>query len=147
MKLDNQKRLAACVLKCSKKRIILDPDRSSEIKEAITKVDIRGLIKDKAIKKVHAKGVSRGRARKRIIQKRKGKQKGKGSKKGSRGARIPRKREWINKIRTQRKLLRTLKENKIINNKLYRDLYSKSTGGFFRSKRHIKIFLEERIKK
>jgi len=146
MKLDNQKRLAAQVLKCSKKRVILDPDRSSEIKEAITKADIRGLIKDNAIKKVHAKGVSRGRARKKLIQKRKGKQKGEGSKKGSRGARMPKKREWINKIRAQRKLLKKLKENKIIDDKTYRELYSKSTGGFFRSRRHIKMYLEERKK-
>ncbi len=146
MKLNNQKRLAAQVLKCSKKRVILDPDRSTEIKEAITKADIRGLIKDNAIKKVNAKGVSRGRARKRIVQRRKGKQRGEGTKKGSRGARIPKKREWINKVRAQRVLLKKLKENKIIDDKLYRELYSKSKGGFFRSRRHIKMYLEERKK-
>lgn len=146
MKVDNQKRLAARILKCSGKRIKFDPDRLSDIKEAITKIDIKGLIKDKAIRKVHAKGVSRGRARKRLVQKRKGKQKGPGSIKGSRGARLPRKREWINKIRTQRELLRKLKEKKIIDDKLYRELYSRSKGGFFRSRRHIKLYLEERKK-
>jgi ribosomal protein L19E len=40
-----------------------------------------------------------------------------------------------------------LKEKKIIDDKLYRELYLKSKGGFFRSKRHIKIYLEERAKK
>ena len=147
MKVNNQKRLAAQILKCSKKRIRFDPNRLSDIKEAITKVDIRGLIKDKVITKIPAKGVSRGRARKRLVQRRKGKQKGEGSRKGSRGARLPRKREWINKIRAQRELLKKLKEKKIIDDKLYRELYLKSKGGFFRSKRHIKLYLEERIKK
>jgi len=147
MKVNNQKRLAAQILKCSKKRIKFDPDRLSDIKEAITKADIKGLIKDKAIRKVHAKGVSRGRARKRLVQRRKGKQKGQGSRKGSRGARLPRKREWINKIRAQRELLKKLKEKKIIDDKLYRELYLKSKGGFFRSRRHIKLYLKERTRK
>jgi len=147
MKIDNQKRLAAQILKCSKKRVKLDPDMASDIKEAITKADIRGLIKDNIITKIKARGVSRGRARKRLVQKRKGRQSGEGSKKGSSGARAPKKRAWINKIRSQRKLLKTLKENKIIDGKLYREFYSKSKGGFFRSRRHIKLYLEERSKK
>ena len=147
MKLDNQKKLAAQVLKCSKKRVKLDVDRLEDIKEAITKIDIKGLIKDKAISKINIKGVSRGRARKRLIQKRKGKQKGSGSKKGSRNARLPRKREWMNKVRAQRNFLKLLKDNKIIDEKLYRSLYLKSKRGFFRSKRHIKLYLEERSKK
>jgi len=44
-------------------------------------------------------------------------------------------------------LLGELKDRKIIDDKLYRELYSKSKGGFFRSRRHIKLFLEERLKK
>ncbi len=147
MKLNNQKRLAAKVLKCSEKRVRFDPDRLDDIKEAITKIDIRSLIKDNAITKVAVKGISRGRARKRIIQKRKGKQQGPGSRKGSRNARLPSKRKWINKIRSQRKFLRILKDKKVVDKKLFRELYLKSKGGFFRSKRHIKIYLEERMKK
>jgi len=143
MKVNNQKRLAAQILKCSRKKIRFDPDSLSDIKEAITKADIRGLIKDKIIRKVPARGVSRGRARKRLVQRRKGKQKGAGSRKGSRGARLPRKREWINKIRAQRELIRELKEKKIIDNQVYQDIYSRSKGGFFRSRRHIKLYLEE----
>jgi len=147
MKVDNQKRLAARILKCSKKRIKFDPDRLSDIKEAITKADIKGLIKDKAITKIHARGVSRGRARKRLVQKRKGKQKGEGSRKGSQSARLPSKKRWMNKIRAQRAFLKMLKEKKIIDDKLYRDLYLKSKGGFFRSRRHIKLYLEEKTRK
>ncbi len=147
MKLNNQKRLAAQILKCSKKRIRFDTDRLSDIKEAITKVDIKGLIKDKAIRKVAVRGSSRGRARNRLEQRRKGKQRGAGSRKGSRGARLPAKREWINKVRSQRDLLKKLKEKKAIDDKIYREFYLKSKGGFFRSRRHIKLYLEERTKK
>ena len=146
MDLSNQKRLAADLCKCSIKRIRFDEDRLEDIKEAITKVDIRGLINDRAIIKLPARGVSRSRARKRLVQRRKGKQQGAGSRKGSRGARLPAKREWINKIRAQRQLLNALKV-KTIDKKLYRELYLKSKGGFFRSKRHIKIYLDERLKK
>lgn len=147
MKLDNQKRLAAEVLKCSYKRIKFDTDNLSDIKEAITKADIRRLIIGKLIWKENATGVSRVRARKRIIQKRKGKQKGHGSRKGSHNARLPGKRDWINRIRAQREFLALLRDKKAIDDTLYRELYMKSKGGFFRSRRHIKLYLEERSKK
>ena len=70
MQLKIQKKLAAQVLKASKNDIWLDPDRLDEIKESITKVDIKSLIKDKAIKSKKTRGISRYRARKRKIQKR-----------------------------------------------------------------------------
>ncbi len=50
------------------------------------------------------------------------------------------------KIRNQRKFLKELKDKKIVNKRVSSDLRSKAKGGFFRSKRHIKIFLEK-IKK
>jgi len=143
MKLNNQKKIAAQILKCSRKRIWLDPERLGDIKEAITKVDIRSLINEGAIRKKHAKGVSRARARKIMEQKRKGRQKGHGSRKGKRTARLPRKREWINRIRAQRTLLKELRSKKKISNKTYQDIYIKAKGGFFRSKRHIMLFIEE----
>ena len=43
MKLNTQKRIAATILECSPSRVILDEERLEEIKEAITKTDIRGL--------------------------------------------------------------------------------------------------------
>ena len=45
-----QKRLAARITKRSAKKIKLDSDKLDDVKEAITKVDIRGLIADGAIK-------------------------------------------------------------------------------------------------
>jgi large subunit ribosomal protein L19e len=138
-----QKKLAGQILKCSKKRVWFDPTSLDEIKEAITKVDVRSLINKGIIKRKSIKGVSKARARKRKEQRRKGRQKGDGSKKGKRTARLPKKSAWIGKIRIQRKFLKTLRDAKLIDPKIYRELYRKSSGGFFRSKRHIKLYIDE----
>ncbi len=143
MKLKTQKRLASQILKCSPKRVKFDEDRLEDIKEAITKADIRALIIDKAISRKNKKGISRVRAKKRATQKRKGKQRGQGSRKGKKTARSPKKNEWMNRIRLQRLFLKELKEKELINKNTFRLLYNKAKGGFFRSKRHIKIYLEE----
>lgn len=143
MKLKIQKRLSGDILNCSKKRIVFDSERLDEIKEAITKTDIRGLIKDKAIHSKPIRGISKFKARKIKRQKRKERQKGHGSRKGKKNARLPKKHIWMKKIRAQRNLLKRMKEKGIITNKTHRLLYSKSKGGFFRSIRHIKLYLEE----
>jgi len=143
MELKTQRRLASSLLKCSIKRIVFDTDRLDEIKESITKRDIAGLIKDKAIRKKQSKGVSRARANKIKTQKAKGRKKGPGSRKGKHGARLPRKQAWMNKVRVQRKFVKELKDKKIINIKSHRMLYSKISGGFFRSRKHIKIYIKE----
>ncbi len=143
MILKNQKRLGGDIMKCSKKRIVFDPDRLEDIKEAITKADIKTLIIDKAISKKPVKGNSRARARKRAAQRKKGKRRGLGTRKGKKTARLPKKKAWMNKIRAQRKLLKELKSKDKIEIKTYRDLYSKAKGGFFRSLRHIKLYIKE----
>ncbi|MAG38743.1 50S ribosomal protein L19e [Candidatus Woesearchaeota archaeon] len=143
MNLKTQKKLAAKVLKAIEKRVVFNPERLEDIKEAITKTDIRGLISENAIKKIEKRGVSKVRVRKRTQQRRKGLRKGPSTKKGKKTARISKKESWMNKIRTQRKFLRMLKEQKVISNKTFSNMYSKAKGNFFRSKRHIKIYLEE----
>ena len=143
MKLKTQKRLAASLLKCSKKRVVFDNERLDEIKESITKKDIDDLIKDKAIKKKQTKGISRVRANKIKRQKSKGRRKGPGSKKGTHGARLPKKQAWMKKVRVQRKFIKELKDKKIITSKSHRMLYSKISGGFFRSRKHIKLYIKE----
>lgn len=143
MKLNAQKRIAAAILNCSKKRVVFDPSRLDDIKEAITKVDMRILVSDGAIKRKPVNGISRFRARKRIVQRRKGRQKGFGSRKGKKTARLPRKKLWINKIKSQRKLLKELRDKKVIAKRTYRELYMKAKGGFFRSRGHIDLYIKE----
>lgn len=143
MQLKIQKRLAAKILKSSEKRIWLDSNRLDEIKDAITKVDIKSLINDKAIKSKKKIGISKFRTRKIKLQKSKGRRRGYGSMKGSKGARLSKKRKWINHIRIQRTFLQKLRNEDIINKSIYRSLYLKSKSGFFRSKRHIKGYMNE----
>ena len=143
MRLTLQKRIAADIMKCSPKRIWIDPVKTPEVKEAVTKQDIRTLVNNGVIIKRQKTGQSHFRARKTADQKRKGRQKGVGSRKGAKGARSPPKRNWMNAIRLQRSFLRELKEKELINVKNYRELLLKAKGGFFRSKRHIKIYINE----
>lgn len=138
-----QRRLAADILDISPKHIKFDPEHLDEIEDAISRQDIRDLVEQGIISKKHRDHQSRSKARHKKKQKSKGRRRGKGSIKSGQNARKPRKRKWINKIRAQRKLLKQLKENDRIENKTYRDLYRKAKGGYFRSRRHIKLHLEQ----
>jgi len=138
-----QKRLASGILGISKKKVWIDPARLDEAKESITKIDVRKLIAQGIIRIKPHQGSSRGHARKLMIQRKKGLRHGAGSRKGSANARFSKELVWINNIRVQREFLKELKDKKIVSSKSYRELYMKSKGGFFRSKRHIKLFVEE----
>lgn len=139
-----QKRLAGTVLKCSPNRIKLDPSKLSEVKEAITKFDIKNLVNRGVITRKPIKGSSRVRARKIASQKRKGRRKGHGSRKGKFNARANEKRIWINNVRAQRVVLKNIRDKKLVLTSDYQTLYRKVKGGFFRSVRHMKMFMEEK---
>jgi large subunit ribosomal protein L19e len=143
MNLKNQKKLAGKLVKASPKRVKIDPLRVEELKEAITKADLRGLIADGAITKEQKKGVSRARANKIKIQKSRGQRKGKGNRKASKTFFTPKKETWMKKMRVQRALLATLKEKGHIDSKTRTLLYRKVKGGFFRSTKHIKVYVQE----
>jgi large subunit ribosomal protein L19e len=143
MRLHVQKRLAASILKRSKDKIAINPSRMEDVKEAITRFDIKSLIKDGAIIAKAVKGPSKVRARKIKAQKRKGRRSGEGSKKGKSTARLSKKAAWMITIRKQREFLRELKEKEYVDSKTFRSLYKKAKGGYFRSKRHVKLYIEE----
>ncbi len=143
MDLDTQKRLAAHVLGTAQSKVWFDSTRLDEIKEAITKSDIRSLVKDKAIRKRGINEHSKVRVRLAQMQKQKGRRSGPGTRKGGANSRLNRKRNWINHVRTQREFLRNLKEKKVIDTLTFRSLYLKSKGGFFRSRRHMKLYMIE----
>lgn len=71
-----QKRLAASVMKCGKRKIWLDPNETTEIANANSRQNIRKLIKDGlVIKKPHTIH-SRSRVRRALAAKRKGRHSG-----------------------------------------------------------------------
>jgi len=102
-----------------------------------------GLKRKPASKSNGEKGNSRGRFRAKLLQKRKGRMSGPGSKKGPLTARLGKKRVWINRIRAQRDLFNELIAGENISRDTYKHLRTRAKGGFFRSKRHIMLYLTE----
>ncbi len=137
MNLSNQRRMAAEVLKCGEQRIWIDPNRMEDVADAITREDVKAVIRAGLIRKLPVKGQSRGRVRYRAQQKKKGRRRGQGSRKGASGARSPRKRRWIRTIRPLRAVLRELRDEGRLDPALYRKLYLRTKGGMYRSKAHL----------
>jgi large subunit ribosomal protein L19e len=133
MNLKNQRRLAAAVLNVGMNRIYFDPEGVEEVDAAISRQEIRKLIKDGVIKAKPVRTTSRGRARVRMAQKKAKRRRGPGSRKGAKYSVITRKTRWMGRIRSQRRRLKRLRERRTITVSTYRTLYRKAKGGTFRS--------------
>jgi len=121
------KRLAADILKVGESRIWIDPERTGEVEDAVTRADVRRLIKSGVIRERPASTPSRGRVRMRSGRS------GPGSRKGAKGARMT--VTWVEKVRAQRRLLRQLRDKGVVSRRLYRRLYLMVKGGAFASRR------------
>jgi large subunit ribosomal protein L19e len=137
-----QRRLAADVMDIGKSRVWFDPGEQEEIADAITREDIRDLVDRGVIQAKEAKGNSRGRARKRDEKRAYGHRKGPGSRRGKAGARRDSKEDWTDDIRAQRRVLRDLRDEGEISRSEYRELYSKASGGEFRSVRYLRNYID-----
>ena len=131
--LSNQKRIAAEVLNVGMSRVWLDPDKITDVANAITREDIRGLIQEGTVKARQAQGISRGRARGNDIKRKKGHRTGHGNRKGGKHARSPKKLLWMRKIRAQRRTLRELRDDNTLDRTTYRRMYRKAKGGEYRT--------------
>jgi len=140
--LASQRRLAAAVLGCGKNRVWINPEKLSDVQNAMSREDIRNLIGEGVISFHQKRGSSRGRARARIAKRAYGHCKGPGRHSGARGARIPSKIQWIKKIRAQRKELRGQREAGSITRTEYRSFYRRVAGGQFRNVAHLKAQIE-----
>ncbi|MEZ0393967.1 MAG: 50S ribosomal protein L19e [Desulfurococcaceae archaeon] len=138
-----QKRLAAEVLGVGVSRVRFDVNRVDDIADAMTREDIRRLIKDGAIWAEPAKGNSSERTKKARQQRKKGRRRGQGSRKGSKGARQDEKEAWMNRIRKIRRYLKYLREHGMIDRRTYRRLYMLAKGGRFHSLASLRTFLVE----
>lgn len=139
----HKKKLAAKILKVSPKKVRFASDALEDIQKAITRSDIRGLVAVGKIFIAAKNQHSRAGARRVAAQKRKGRRRGKGSRKGSKHSVVTRKEKWILKIRAQRVLLKELRNKKLLSTKNYQMLYTKCKGGYFRNRRHIKLYIKE----
>ncbi len=139
MKLDYQKKLAAKVAGVGLDRVKLDPDKVDMISEAITRSDIRRLIRSGAIKILPKKGTSRARSRE------KPKRRGPGRRKGGKYSRLPRKSRWVAKVRALRRELRSMKEKGIVDVRMYRYLYRRLSR--FESTAHLRSYVMREVQK
>ena len=58
-------------------------------------------------------------------------------------ARTAPKTSWMIRVRNQRRMLQSLKTSNILNKHDFRELYQKVKGGYFRSRRHLTLYLTE----
>ncbi len=144
MNLSAQRRMAAEVLKCGKNRIYFDPYLMDEIKMAITREDIRNLVKEGIIQKKYKKGISKYRKNIQHERKKKGLGRGIGKRKGTKGARTPKKRAWIKRIRPLRRELKKMREKKLITPVIYRKLYRNAKGGMFTSVNQLNRYIKDK---
>ncbi len=128
--LRTRKALAAKVLKVGKNRIHLSNENLAEIKEAITKQDIKDLYKEGFISIKPIKG--RKKVKKRKTRRGPGKIKRKVKK---------RKQVYVKITRKLRNYLKQLKTQKKISNELFLGLRKKIRMRVFRSKAHLKEYL------
>mgnify|MGYP001201355851 CR=1 FL=1 len=127
MNLRSKKELAAKTFGVGKERIVFVNERIEEIKEAITKQDMRMLQKEGAIRIKEVKGRS-----KNIKKKRK---KGFGNRRKNVNTR---KQDYVKLTRKLRKVVADKKRKGEIENKEFKELRKKIRNKLFRSKAHLK---------
>ncbi|MFX1364402.1 MAG: 50S ribosomal protein L19e [Promethearchaeota archaeon] len=144
MNLKPQKRMAAEILKCGENRVYFDPYLIEDISLAITRDDIRSLIKQGIIQKKYKTGISNYRKKLRHQRKKKGRARGLGKRKGTKYARTPKKKAWIKRIRPIRRELKKLRDRKLITPANYRKLYKNAKGGMFNTVAQLNRYIKEK---
>ena len=138
-----QRRLAARILKIGENRVQIDPELIWDVELALTREDIKKLIADGVIRAKPKQGISRARAKHKMLQRRKGRRSGHGTRKGKKTARLSRKQKWMDKVRPLRRYLKGLKEEGLIDPRDYRLYYIRVKGNNYRNLRHLKLALRE----
>jgi large subunit ribosomal protein L19e len=126
------KRVAADIMKRGETSIRIKPSAIDDAKKAITRDDVKELIKSGSIYAMAEKhNVSRyGKSLKK--KRAEGRKRGPGKKKGTRKTRST--ANHMKRMRSQRRILAALKSDKTINNEQYKEFYALVKGGTFQTK-------------
>jgi len=130
MNLRNKKELASRALKVGKERIIFVSERKDEIKEAITKQDIRDLYKDRAIKIKEISG------RKKVVGRKRKRGPGNIKKKVN-----TRKRDYVIMTRKLRAYVKSLRERGELSVEEAKDIRKKIRNKTFKSKANLRDYI------
>ncbi len=131
MNLSKKKNLAARTLKVGKEKIVFVKSRLDEIKEAITKQDIRDLAKDKAIilknkkgrkKKIKKKRKSVGNIRKKVKKT---------------------KKDYVTLTRKLREYVKELKNRGRVSKEEIKEIRKKIRNKGFKSKANLRDYIKE----
>ena len=126
------KRIAADLLGRGVSSIRVQPSATAETAKAITREDVRALIKNGSIYAQKEKENLSLHAKEIREKRRKGRRRGPGKKHGTRKARGT--VEYKRKIRGQRRILQRLKDEKALTNDMFREFYRLVKGGVFPNK-------------
>jgi large subunit ribosomal protein L19e len=142
MNLSSKKAVAAKLLKVGTTRVRFHNDSLDRVSDAVTRDDIRKLIRAGDIWAVQKRGISRGR-KKVSKEKRSKRGRGPGSKSGKDTTRTPPKRAWVNQVRHLRGYLKMLKKRGELAPQEFKRFYTKVKGGDVRTLRRLKELIAE----
>ncbi len=135
--LRKKRELIARVLGVGLNRVRFEPDKLDDIADAITRDDMRSLIRNGTIWTVKVRGISRSRAEKKLKTRRK-RGTSAGSKKGKKTARVGKKEVYVKRTKAMRRHLKILKARNEIDGETFWALYKKIKGGNVRSLSHLR---------
>ena len=134
--------IASEVLKIGKTKVFISPGQAQRLKDAMTKEDVRELIKEGLIRKRKDNLQSKARARVLKAKKKKGRKKGQGKRTGKKTARTKKKETWIKNVRAQRRTLKEMKKSGVKLKKPARKIYLMIKGNYFKGKKYLEALVE-----
>ncbi len=134
MSIKTVRRLAASILKVGEERVYIDPSQLKDVSSALTREDVKELIKKGVIKRKPVVGKHRGKLRKR---------KNAGRRKGPKYSRKSKKEIWMERVRALRKLLKELISSGKLPKEHKKSIYSRIRGNTFRGKKSLLNYLKE----
>jgi large subunit ribosomal protein L19e len=132
--LSTVKRLASDILGVGMNKIRIKTEDIGRAESALTREDVRGLIKDEVVYVKSESGFKVANRRKKKLA---------GSRRGTSNARSPGKEKWMTNVRAQRAYLNQLVEGGNLEHKHKRHVYMRIKGGAFKGKKALLMYLKE----